>query len=528
MSTHLTFPPSILVSPPGYDDVNAVLHQLGGSFMNTRQLHANEMPLLRDPAFLRQFQHLFLNCLQDFRQNIDQQMADSVRHFVEAGGSLYASDWASGVIEAAFAHRLAFAKGVGQQGRVAAIVGDKHLAANIGSGVSINFDLNEWDLISRFPAWTDVYIWDSRKRPLAVGFRMGKGRIVFTSFHHHAQRQSSHLFASDEEKLLQWLVALPTQHAAMLRVVGALAQRRAAAPDSLVVSRIGEAPQLVPTELGSKAGVGVFALSWQQVDGLAFSMRYRSEDDKVGPEKESSVPPLVFTVRNAGTNDAIEIRRILSQESQEESEVMQPYVLGASLRRDLLGDPDWFSLAIMRHIRGSLKENDSLDEARRLISGAYLSEIIIKLLTGLGYSVTLQHEGNREGVPPDVLASAKGNAQDAPDVHVVIRVLDRTRDHKEEEPQGDRSSARRIEDREAESASGTELLAACVVFSSSDIGDALELPHTAVEIGAPVEFVDWQVISSENIILGRGEETVSAEQFSLTNRLWVLIYRLEN
>ena len=52
--------PAILISPAGFDDVNAVLQRFGGSFRNARQLQENEMHLLQDANFLSQFQHLFL------------------------------------------------------------------------------------------------------------------------------------------------------------------------------------------------------------------------------------------------------------------------------------------------------------------------------------------------------------------------------------------------------------------------------------------------------------------------------------
>jgi hypothetical protein len=79
-------PITILVSPPGFDDVNAVLQSLGGTFAVTRNLQDSEIHLLGDQSFLAQFQHLFLNCHRFFRGPLDNRTITAIRHFVENGG----------------------------------------------------------------------------------------------------------------------------------------------------------------------------------------------------------------------------------------------------------------------------------------------------------------------------------------------------------------------------------------------------------------------------------------------------------
>src|SRR5438105_7651917 len=153
--------------------------------------------------------------------------------------------------------------------------------------------MDGWVLIDKFPASADVYLWDTNGKALAVGFRVGMGRVVFTSFHHHAQQAGQQSVA--EETLLQWLVTLPTQHGHLRSVGMSLAQYRVTG-GSQVVSRIGRDRQVIPLNLSSKSGLGVFALSWDYDDRVEFSMRFLRRREVAEAEKKSSHPPLVMTV----------------------------------------------------------------------------------------------------------------------------------------------------------------------------------------------------------------------------------------
>lgn len=517
--------PTILVSPPGYDDVNAVLQQLGGAYRNTHQVAVHEMHLLQDANFLSQFQHLFLNCHESFRRSFAPGEIDAIRDFVQNGGVLYASDYASGVVEAAFGQRVAFSQGVGNEGSVTASVGDPYLALSVGSSVSINFDLPSWDVIRKFPAWTDVYLWDRpKKRPLAVGFRMGKGRIVYTSFHHHAQRASTQQFSPDEEKILQWLVALPTQHGQMVRVASALGQHRASGSYHPVVNRIGAQPQSVPLRLGSKAGLGVFAVSWQPAEGVAFSMRYLRKGKTVEAARESSSPPVLLTVRNPRNDDAIEIRRHAPTESRDETEETQSYVLGIDIRRDLTTDPDWLALAVLRHIKTRLESGDTLADVKSFVTNARVLEILDSILTGLGYTTTRRPAGDRHEERSEILAGSGVVESDNPELSVAVRIIDRTRE-REEGPTRRRDVSGEDPPALVETAVGTERLAVCVILSERDISELADTPGGAEEIITPAEFREWETVASEQMPLGWGEEAVSAEEFSTAYHLQVAVYR---
>ena len=415
--------PTILISPKGYDDANSVLQWLGGSLANTHQLEDLDWTKLGDVAFLSNFQHLFLNCHQMFDHPVDPTISRAVYDFVHNGGALYASDWASAVVEAAFGGLTAFSRRGGVAGLVQARVSDPYLVQNLGRNTSINFDMGQWDLINKFPASADVYLWDMKRKPLAVGFRVGRGRVIFTSFHHHAQQTGPQSVA--EKALLQWLVTLPTQHRHLLSVGTSLAQYRVTG-GSQVVSRIGGDRQVIPLNLGSKNGLGVFALSWDYDDRVEFSMRFLRRREFAEAEKKSSHPPLVITVRNPKNEDAIEVCRRVLSDSHEELNDAQPYVFAASIRRDLLGDPDWFASAVARHLLASLEGEATLQKAREQLTTDRVQGVIEKILGGLGYAVSHYRGENQEGSWTEIRAWLQGTEGEVPAIQIETKVVGET------------------------------------------------------------------------------------------------------
>ena len=465
-----------------------------------------------------------MNCHRNFGDPPAPHEVVAIREFVENGGALYASDWACGVVEAAFRQRAAFTRRAGREEVLTALVHDPYLSMSVGRSISIRFDMSQWDVISRFPAWTDVYLWDNRKRPLAVGFRLGQGRVVFTSFHHHAQVTGAQQFSPAEEKILQWLVALPTQHPHMLRVASALGRYKASGSHHPVVNRIGAQPQTVPLRLGSKAGLGVFAVSWQPAEGVTFLMRYLREDETVETEQQSSSPPILLTVRNPALNDSVEISRSAPAESRGEEEETQSYVLGIDIRRELVGDPDWLALAIMRHIKNRLEGGNTLTAARSLLTDARVLEILGSILTGLGYEIARRPAESRDETPTEVIAGGAGVNDNDPELSVAVRIIDRTTGLKEGRGREGGASG---EDSPAPSELpvGTERLAVCVILSERDASEFPNMPDGVDEIEPPADFRDWELVASEQMSLGWGEETVSAEEFSTSSRLQIAVYR---
>jgi len=228
----------IAVTPPDYDDIGAVLRQMGVPF--------KEIPdeQVRNLDTLQQFDVLFLNCSKKAKNN-GKPSAEALRRFVDQGGRVYASDWAFAYIYHAFPDIVQFFDSpeswdayIGEKGIVKAEVVNAGLRETLGlSEIELNYDLPAWVPIrdvtegvivylkGKYPA-TRMFSGDGmpihpygrrnllrlptgnprlfREGPLAIGFKYGKGFVIFTTFHNAPQRTEI------EQKLLKFFALRPT------------------------------------------------------------------------------------------------------------------------------------------------------------------------------------------------------------------------------------------------------------------------------------------------------------------------------
>lgn len=215
--------------------------------------------LLGNPQLLSQYDVLFVNCGQniDFNSFEGQQMVQNLRNFVNAGGSVYASDLAAGLVDRAFPNVFNFNYdnyqgwnqdqcctctnncpaycgsiqqtavsisntvclgvnspqtyceffdndlGFGYQGSRNARILNPNLRDKLGRDtLTINFDLEGWvEMYSSSPQ-LEVLVEDTNNLiPLMVRYSSpAEGRVIYTSFHN--ERQSSR----DLETILQSLI----------------------------------------------------------------------------------------------------------------------------------------------------------------------------------------------------------------------------------------------------------------------------------------------------------------------------------
>lgn len=174
--------------------------------------------LLEEEGALDDYDVLFINC-GDYRA-LDPELralAPALRSWVEAGGSLYVSDWAWQMVESAWPEAIDFygadtsfeAPAVGAASTVQAEVVDLIMGYAIGGEqAEIVFDLDAWVVLDQADPDTDVLLRADlittrggalSDRPLAVRFRPG-GRVVFTSFHNDRQ------ITSDMEAALREII----------------------------------------------------------------------------------------------------------------------------------------------------------------------------------------------------------------------------------------------------------------------------------------------------------------------------------
>ncbi|MEW5849506.1 MAG: carboxypeptidase-like regulatory domain-containing protein [Myxococcota bacterium] len=166
-------------------------------------------------AAMAEYDIIFFNCgLKDYpivNGSNAGIYAANLRQFVESGGSIYASDWAAPVIERAFPEFVQWQGGagganpedindakVGIAQAVTAEVVDPGIRAALGQQqIDVSYDLNQWVAMKTAAAATRIYIRGSADAinydtfatysmaniPFTVGFDVGQGRVIYTSFH---------------------------------------------------------------------------------------------------------------------------------------------------------------------------------------------------------------------------------------------------------------------------------------------------------------------------------------------------------
>jgi hypothetical protein len=172
--------------------------------------------LLGDYARMSMYDIIFFNCGVNDAAAVTganaSTYAANLRRYVEEGGSVYASDYAAPLVEMAFPEFVSWqrnavvnngllASKVGKPQTITANVTDPGIRAALGQQtIQVSFDLDAWVAMFGTAPATRVYIrataegaayslfgpgenFTMNNIPLTVGFDVGQGRVVFTSFH---------------------------------------------------------------------------------------------------------------------------------------------------------------------------------------------------------------------------------------------------------------------------------------------------------------------------------------------------------
>ncbi|MCR4911176.1 MAG: hypothetical protein K5925_01455 [Bacilli bacterium] len=176
----------IAVSTPSFDNIGKILKSMEIKYDN-----------YTDSNSLKGYDLLFINC-----GTSDEISRNDLISFVENGGCVYASDWASKFIEDAFPNKLSV-DGNTEERVMSAIVLDDEVREIIGDTIDIEFDLGYWKQIINHDGEVILMENSSIMRPLPVmiKFKYGKGTVFYTSFHNYAQ-------ANEKEKALLQLLVL--------------------------------------------------------------------------------------------------------------------------------------------------------------------------------------------------------------------------------------------------------------------------------------------------------------------------------
>jgi hypothetical protein len=258
-------------------------------------------------------------------------------------------------------------------------------------------------------------------------------------------------------------------------------------------------------------------------------MRFLRHREVPEAEKKSSHPPLVMMVRNPRDEDAVEVRRHVLGDSPEGLEDAQPYVFAAGIRRDLLGDPDWIASAIMRHLRASLADEATVEMARERVTTDRLRETVKTILEGLGYVVSPYYGKDQEGAWTELRAWSRGTESEMPDIQIEFKIVEGTAVLRE----ADRLDATQAFNPlqfyplRGELIPRAERLLVCLAFSRGSTEESSSDEEAVGVIGSSSDSIVWRVVASESMVLGRGREIISAQEFSEPHRINVIVYRAE-
>jgi hypothetical protein len=202
--------PAIAVVSGEYDDIGAILTELGIPYDSYDGLSIDGRDLLTDPSALGEYDIVFLNCglSYDYMSEDDfTTIAANLEDFADDGGSLYASDWAYYLVERTWPDLVEFmgdgtmwAPALGVASTYAMDVEDEDVAIVLGAETTdITYDLDVWVvalgyggdgeplLSGEYSYWINDYQDTSVAEGPAAVLLPGDGPVLWTSFHNETQ-----------------------------------------------------------------------------------------------------------------------------------------------------------------------------------------------------------------------------------------------------------------------------------------------------------------------------------------------------
>ena len=284
-----------------WDDVGRLLDSLGQGY---KHITVQEYELLQARRF-DDFDVLFLTCAPG---GTERELTRNLRSFVEEGGTLYASDWRFDCVAAAFSEFTDFyRKDEGQNQELTATVLDPGLKDVLGSTVPLRFDMPQWKTASFLTDKVKVLLEGRYKKqnglghavaPLLVKFQVGKGTVIFTSFHN--EKQNSDV----ETKLLKFLVFSAVTAQAESKAMQTMVKGGFSPQKSNLLSASSDNPSVTQTYHSKKKGRIRFDLAFDPGARLKLTVvspqgkKYEQEGDQsLHIEAEGIAPgPWQYTI----------------------------------------------------------------------------------------------------------------------------------------------------------------------------------------------------------------------------------------
>lgn len=247
-----------------WDDMIKLLQHMGEGYKFT-VLRKHE---LSDASRLSECDVLFLTCAPPSK---DPKFGPSLKEFVSRGGTVYASDWRYDDIANAFPEVAALKMaGEGRAQFVEAKVVDAGLrdALDKKDSIPLKFDLDRWKVAAFAGEGVKVLLEGTYQRqqfgtataPLLVKIQVGKGTVIFTSFHNEAQNSAI------EQKLLKYLVFSAVTAQIENQVNQQLVKGGFSPQKQNLLSASRDNPKVTHTYRSTKAGKIQFVLGFAEQD----------------------------------------------------------------------------------------------------------------------------------------------------------------------------------------------------------------------------------------------------------------------
>lgn len=290
----------LAVTPPVFDDMGTLLKQLGEGY----QFDTIELDDLLNDGLLSEYDVVFFTCgpypeswlgavvgqgernatVYQWNERVEAQLKKSLRKFVQAGGTLYASDWRFSAMQSAFPEfvdvRRAADEGTAQE--VTARVVDSGLQEIIGSEIQLHFDLGGWHPAAFAGEDVQTYLEGSYQKtvggsdtaPLLVKMRHGEGTILYTAFHNEKQTSETEL------ELLKYLVFTMVTSKAESKVTETMVKGGFSPQKQSLLSTSSGAPSVTRSYQCKTAGRLQFALAFED-QGAVLHVKVVAPDRKV-------------------------------------------------------------------------------------------------------------------------------------------------------------------------------------------------------------------------------------------------------
>lgn len=188
------------VVPGSYDEIGTILDQLGIAYVDLVGIHASDV--FTTPSKLAEYAVIFFACGGDSGLDVDYDGAiiTNMRNYIDDGGRIYASDWASNLVETLFPTKVTMLGNFGDAQTVTGTILNDDLKTLLGKSLcTVEYDLSVWSVIDSVASDVEVDIrgtftysdYDnpepvSATKPLLIHFNYGDGGVVLTTFHNEA------------------------------------------------------------------------------------------------------------------------------------------------------------------------------------------------------------------------------------------------------------------------------------------------------------------------------------------------------